>query len=314
MPAAASNKELTILRYVMEHPDTTNEGVIAGLKDEFSRVTVFNTLTKLKEYDMINIRKNRPNSQTQYLSINDKNVIVKYMRELDEFEKALLRLIRTTLLKIEERYFPGTKALNILRIDDDPATLDQIDEVFHINLGPTTSGTYIDERALNDIWFILFKPIDFFFSVVDSYLVMSTIMWPRIMGKNDSDKDPEKDKETLVKLSTLVFSRFTDIQLHLSNFLRIAGLHNLTGHSYIDRNIRQQLRGTERLHSFERYESMGIKDEIANLLDVIWRMNYKIQELAYPEPFQNKSKDFVYGKDDWRKLLAIAPSSPDPTG
>jgi hypothetical protein len=40
-------------------------------------------------------------------------------------------------------------------------------------------------------------------------------------------------------------------------------------------------------------------------LDVIWKINYKIQELAYLEPSQYGWGDFVYRKDDWRKLLSI---------
>jgi hypothetical protein len=305
MPTAAPNKELTVLRYVMDHPGTTNEGAIAGLKETFSRVTVFNTLTKLKEYDMIDVKKDRPNSQTQYLSINDQNIIVKHIRELDEFERTLVRLLRTTLLYIEEKYFPGTGMLNALRIDDNPATMNQIDEMFHISLGPTTSGTYINEQSLDDILFLLFKPIDLFFSVVDTYLVMSTIMWPAIIDEKDKDRDIDRDRETLTKLSTLVFSRFTDIQLHLSNFLRIAGIHTLTGSRYIKSNITRKLRGTELLDSYKRYQSIGINDEIGSVLDVIWKINYKIQELAYPEPSQYGWGDFVYRKDDWRKLLSV---------
>lgn len=90
---SSTQRESVILKYVQEHPGSTNEQVIKGLDGTFSRVTVFNTLKTLKEYQMILVKKDKPNSQIHYLFINNENKTARQIQQLDDFERVFIPLL-----------------------------------------------------------------------------------------------------------------------------------------------------------------------------------------------------------------------------
>jgi predicted transcriptional regulator len=268
------NRTRIIVDYVSMHQGCTAQDIVDGLEASISRKTIFDILQELTKEGIV--KDDRVNRRDHRYFVEAKNPLVSVPIELDGFEKAFVKILAKSAEFIEKKYLPL---------------------IFEAN---KAGRSY--EKSLVDVFFLLTEPIDLFFAVADSYLVSCTMQWPTII----------KDKETLKKLSALVFTRLADIQLSLSEFLSSVRLGELGGSLSIE--FMRRLNGTFRFSaSHTRYTSIGMKEEIENTLDTIWKINLGIQELAYPEPSLYKWEDFVYGKDDWRTLLAVQAQHPNET-
>ncbi|MGB7639507.1 MAG: hypothetical protein WBL88_18245 [Nitrososphaeraceae archaeon] len=61
------------------------------------------------------------------------------------------------------------------------------------------------------------------------------------------------------------------------------------------------------------YTEIGMKKEIEEMLDLLWKFNKDIQKVLFPEVELYKW-DFKYNVDDnWRKLLEIYENNPNQT-
>ena len=84
-----SEKDQKILDYIKSHPGSTKTAVVNGLDGVYSRVTVLNTIKRLVNYGLVEEHKDKPNSQTHHLRINDKNEFNTIDQELSEIEKII---------------------------------------------------------------------------------------------------------------------------------------------------------------------------------------------------------------------------------
>jgi hypothetical protein len=109
-----SEKEKAILDYITNNPGTTKQGVVEGLDGKYSRVTVFNTIKELDDYDMIIVRKDKPNSQIHKLFINDKDLFASLIQDLDAFEKAYFPLLKKAETKFKTSKEKETKKQPLL--------------------------------------------------------------------------------------------------------------------------------------------------------------------------------------------------------
>lgn len=128
-----------------------------------------------------------------------------------------------------------------------------------------------------------------FFHVFDSYIVRSTLEWPRII----------KDRNMLKKLNTAAFAKLTDIQAYLPKIvvedidyiMQIFKLHRLKGTVFLN-------------EFFNFFKQFTLTEEAKPVFDAIWDINRDIQKDAYPEP-RMFNWDFKYGIDGWEKLLEL---------
>ena len=61
------------------------------------------------------------------------------------------------------------------------------------------------------------------------------------------------------------------------------------------------------------YTEIGLKKEVEEMLDLLWKFNEDIQKFLFPE-IELYKWDFKYnGDDNWRKLLEIYENNPNQT-
>jgi hypothetical protein len=144
---------------------------------------------------------------------------------------------------------------------------------------------------------IVSQPYKIFFHVVNSYIVRSTLVWPRIIH----------DRDMLKKLNSTAFARITDIQGYLPKIV-------VEGRDFLMEIFTfTQLGGTVSLNQFfSFFEKFALMEEAKPVFDAIWNINRQIQKDAYPEPRMFKW-DFEYGVDGWEKLLELQKQHPDET-
>jgi len=94
------------------------EDVVEGLKDQISRVPVFDILKELlQDGTIIDVSTNRRDHK---LYVNDDNLLVSVPRELEEFEKAFISLLQKSIKKIDDIDFSAvSKRLGMQ--ESDPA-------------------------------------------------------------------------------------------------------------------------------------------------------------------------------------------------
>jgi hypothetical protein len=144
---------------------------------------------------------------------------------------------------------------------------------------------------------IVSQPYVIFFHVFDSYIVRSTLEWPKIIH----------DRDMLKKLNTTAFARLTDIQAYLPKIvvedrdflMEIFTFNRLGGTVFLDQ-------------SFSFFEKFALMEEAKPVFDAIWNINREIQKDAYPEPHMFEW-NFKYGVDGWEKLLELQRQHPDET-
>jgi hypothetical protein len=140
-----------------------------------------------------------------------------------------------------------------------------------------------------------------FYEVVDSYMVRSLMFW----------SNKVQDKDALKKLYSIVFTKISDIQLHIYQVFgsTLAGSFNPP----LLQSALRKIYSTE--HMKEHYDSfrrLNMENEISAVLDCIWKMNSECKIAAYPESVLYKW-NFNYDKDDWRKLLILQKKHPRET-
>jgi len=100
-------KDLKIYQYVKDHPGSSQEDVVRGMKGDPSRITVIKSLQRLTEYRMIIFKKDKPNSQIYKIYVNNDNLLVSIEQILAEFKKSFLVLLEHLTSKIDNNYSEG---------------------------------------------------------------------------------------------------------------------------------------------------------------------------------------------------------------
>jgi hypothetical protein len=88
-----TKKDRILLDYIKNNPGITKQQLVKGLDGTYSRGPIFNSLKNLEEWDMIDVRKDKPNSQIHHLFVKEDNPILLAEENLNEFNKAFFRLL-----------------------------------------------------------------------------------------------------------------------------------------------------------------------------------------------------------------------------
>jgi hypothetical protein len=107
-----------VLEFIRTHRGCMKEDVVEGLKNQMSRVPVFDTLKELLQDG--SIRDESTSRRDHKLYVNDDNLLVSVPRELEEFETAFNNLLHNSVMKIIEKDFSVvSKRLGIQESDPD---------------------------------------------------------------------------------------------------------------------------------------------------------------------------------------------------
>jgi hypothetical protein len=98
-------REKEVFEYIGKHPDSNKEDLIrwGTANNKGSRVTITKTITNLARHGMINVRRDKPNSQVTRLYINENSALVLLIREFDNFERALPLLVKKVRDRLKEK-------------------------------------------------------------------------------------------------------------------------------------------------------------------------------------------------------------------
>jgi hypothetical protein len=106
-------RDLKIYQYVKEHPGSSQEDVVRGMKGDPSRITVIKSLERLEEYKMIIFETDKPNSQIYRIYVNNDNLLVSIERTLAEFKKSFFVLLDHLRSKIDKNYSEGRSDVKV---------------------------------------------------------------------------------------------------------------------------------------------------------------------------------------------------------
>ena len=174
-----------------------------------SRKTIFKLIDELEEDGIVNEIMEKPNSREHKLFVIKDNLTVRVTSELEE---------------LFERY---------LKYDDKVSKVERISklrtELTHELASRKSQSNIVDRNTENEITsfrdevklvlkkldnsgnvFSSIGPILIFKILMYAYSCRSTLIWPQII----------KDKQTLSKLYSIVYTKIAEIQLHLTEFLR----------------------------------------------------------------------------------------------
>jgi SepF-like predicted cell division protein (DUF552 family) len=273
-----SQRKKIIIEFITNNPDCSKERVnkyMDGL-GAASRATTIKDLSDLENDEIIYIYRQRQNSRDVKLRINTGNIVVLVTKELEQFEKAFVTL------------------LNKIRKEFDN-TYSDIKKVHSNDLSKK------DLSKVNPILESMTESLRIFYEVVDSYMVRSLMLW----------SNKVQDKDVLKKLYSIVFTKISDIQLHIYQVFgsTLAGNFNPP----LLQSAWRKIYSTEHMKEhYENFRRLNMENEISSVLDCIWKMNNECKVAAYPEPILYKW-NFNYDNDDWRKILILQKKHPRET-
>ena len=99
--------EKSIVDYLSKNPGVTKQAIVNAFYGRMSRATIFNNIERLSDLDVLQIKKERPNSQIHQVFVNEDNLLMSAIHALDRFETPFL----TILYKIE--------SINLERLSSD---------------------------------------------------------------------------------------------------------------------------------------------------------------------------------------------------
>jgi predicted transcriptional regulator len=116
-------REQLVIEYLNKNAGSTKEQVVDGLKNDYSRIPVLNSINKLLEKGLIIKEANNNRKRTYHLFVNYQNIVTSLREELAAFKHFYFELLDqaipviNNLLKDESeegKYFQYWKLLNVL--------------------------------------------------------------------------------------------------------------------------------------------------------------------------------------------------------
>lgn len=92
-------REKAIIEYISNHVSCSPEEAVNGVSDDMSRQSFFNHLADLKKRKII--REENRNKRDKSLFVNSNDVMIKVMRELDQFEIVYFNLLKKIIVKVK---------------------------------------------------------------------------------------------------------------------------------------------------------------------------------------------------------------------
>lgn len=260
-------REQMVIDYISQHQGCTKADITRGLENEISKKTIDKIVDEMIEDDIIETKKENPNSRNIKLFLKENNLLVSIPKQLDQFDNAFTVLVDKTGQKVmdSEVGLPFSESIGI----------------------PIDSSLRLSSEQ---IFQLLNIKLSVFYRLIDSILLQSLIVWPKKI----------EDKETLKKLYIGAFSKIADIMIKFSGPHIDADFWN----NSLKLQIINRLRGAGSLLDFQEiYGNVGMKQEIDSVLDSLWNIDKDIRHLVYKEK-EYLGIDFKED-DGWRKLLNL---------
>ena len=273
-----------VLDYIRHHQGCLAEEVVTKIKPGLSRRTVFKVLKDLKNDSLVTEQK--INMRMIKLFVNDSNPLISVPQELEIFEKHFRKLLQQVKKVTDVKY---KVAINNLQVPDKEKLNSTDKEITQI---------VYDFSKLNS------QPLYILYAVIDAYLFHSILTWPLTI----------RDKETLKDLYTYVFKKIGDIQEYLfetfkSIYIGASGSVSQIIAPYIENRLHMTTRLSRCIDIYTKFD---MQNEIEDVIDSLWKIQGRLQFIAYPEP-RIYSWKFEYYEDDWRKLLNLQKERPEQT-
>jgi hypothetical protein len=93
--------EKVIIEFIAKNPGVTKQAIVNAFYGRMSRATIFGNIGRLSDLDVLQIKKERPNSQIHQVFYNKENLLTSAIDALDRFENPFLII----LYKIESVNF-----------------------------------------------------------------------------------------------------------------------------------------------------------------------------------------------------------------
>jgi winged-helix domain-containing protein len=239
----------TLIEFILRNQGCTKADIEKS-NIPISRKTIFKLIDELKEDGLVEERWEKPNSREHKLFVMENNLTVRVTFELEEFEKPYRGLLKRLKERSNKIDFSAIAAeLNIKEMDPklwsateferyleyDDKVVSEVERISKLKtkLGHEfrrkSQSNIVDRNTENEItsfrnevklvlkklensgnFFSSMGPILIFKILIYAYSCRGTLIWPQII----------KDKQTLSKLYTIVYTKIAEIQLHLTEFLR----------------------------------------------------------------------------------------------
>lgn len=240
------DKEKEILDFIKENPGKSKEEIIRHFKDKsetngYSRNPMYKTFDTLKKYNLIVIRKNPNNKQTNSIFINDNNLLNDLIQDIDFVKIQYLELLN----RLEDNF---TKSNDDIDLISDTYNVVKILfyfykfflDIYFVNLSFFMPQKTSDSSILN-------KSYSIFFSEISQVLLKMSSLYFKCYLKLCSLVEFSKDHEIDS------FGQYIDIMIRNTIF----DIYMLEG------NLDQYIDSSNRL---------GFEDRIKTLIDFIWKL------------------------------------------
>jgi len=274
-------RDYQILKYIRSHIGCTRADITRGLERIVSKKTIDKCVKKMITEGKIEEKKEKQNSRDIRLYVKEDNPAVYVSLQLEEIEK-----IFRVLLDKSEKCWRDLKKRR--------------DEVWKRKLTPSIVDLFI-ESLVGPKSLVYFVPTMILRIITDSITIHSTTIWLF------------RDRDTLNKLFAFVFSKLASLNSDYVKFLTNIR-HSHSERVMVDSAALNRILSPLQLMYASRkiYTEIGMKKEVEEMLDLLWKFNEDIQKFLFPE-IELYKWDFKYNVDNWRKILEIYENNPNQT-
>jgi hypothetical protein len=274
-------RDYEILKYIRSNLGCTRADITRELERTVSKKTIDKCVKKMITEGKIEEKREKENSRDIRLYVGEDNPAVYVPLQLEEIEK-----IFTDLLYKSEKFWQGLKKWQ--------------DEVWKKKLEKLTADLFI-ESLVGPKSLVYFVPTNVLRIITESITIHSTTIWLF------------RDRSTLNKLFAYVYSKLASLHsdyVKYLNQIRYGNCERVMIDSAAVNRILSPLQLT--YASRKIYTEIGMKKEVEEMLDLLWKFNQDIQKFLFPE-IELYKWDFKYNVDNWRKILEIYENNPNQT-
>jgi hypothetical protein len=274
-------RDYEILKYIRSNLGCTRADITRGLEGIVSKKTIDKCVKKMITEGKIEEKKEKQNSRDIRLYVKEDNPAVYVHLQLEEIEK----IFRDLLYK-SEKFWQGLKKWQ--------------DEVWKKKLEKLTADLFI-ESLVGPKSLVYFVPTNVLRIITESITIHSTTIWLF------------RDRGTLNKLFAYVYSKLASLHSDYVKYLNKIRYGN-RGRVIVDNAAFNRILSPLQLMYASRkiYTEIGMKKEVEEMLDLLWKFNEDIQKFLFPE-IELYKWDFKYNVDNWRKILEIYENNPNQT-
>lgn len=313
-PKEKEERQKIIINFIRTHPFCNVEGLVRGVENYVSRVTVFKLLHELIESGAVKRHLEndlKRNARDHKLVVDESNPLIFVRLELEKFEAAYFDLFKKGRdLKLERKLAAIGDVPKVAKVESeisktlkdlshkmDPKSIQKFERKFPEMMYKAYKAGVWQGRFAMHMW-------DIFHSMVDACLFRFLFVW--------SQKIP--DQQVLQQLYSMIFWKIAVMHRRLAQIMKSEATPDLDSdmQRFIFKRFRESKGSKPILLYLESFKELGLEKEIEPVLDALWNILGDLQPYVYPEP-RRYELPFKYGEDDWRKLASLLRRHEKPT-